>query len=52
MIKHIIQEIIDWVSSFSLLEIATKGMLFLLHPGLEGITEVATDPRGRFDRDI
>ena len=25
----------------------TKGMLFLLHLGLEGITEVDTDPKGR-----
>ena len=26
----------------------TKGMLFLLHLGLEGITELNTDPKGRF----
>ena len=26
----------------------TKGMLFLLHLGLEGITEVDPDPKGRF----
>ena len=26
----------------------TKGSLILLHPGLEGITEVDTDPKGRF----
>ena len=26
----------------------TKGMLFLLHLGLEGITEVDTDPKRRF----
>ena len=26
----------------------TKGMLFLLHLGLEGITEVDNDPKGRF----
>ena len=26
----------------------TKEMLFLLHLGLEGITEVDTDPKGRF----
>ena len=25
-----------------------KGMLFGLHPGLEGITEIDTDPEGRF----
>ena len=45
MIKYTIQEIIDWAPSFSLLEIVTKGMLFLLHLGLEGITEVGTDPK-------
>ena len=26
----------------------TKGILFLLHLGLEGITEVDTDPKGEF----
>ena len=26
----------------------TKGSLVLLHPGLEGITEVDTDPKGGF----
>ena len=26
----------------------TKGLLVLLHPGLEGITEVDTDLKGRF----
>ena len=26
----------------------TKELLVLLHPGLEGITEVDTDPKGRF----
>ena len=26
----------------------TKGLLVLLHPNLEGITEFATDPKGRF----
>ena len=26
----------------------TKGMLFLLHLGLEGVTEVDTDPKERF----
>ena len=34
------------VPSFSLLD--TKGLLFLLHLGLEGITEVDTDPKERF----
>ena len=33
---------------FSLLEIIPKELLVLLHPGLEGITEVDTDPKGRF----
>ena len=27
---------------------ATKGMLFLLHLSLEGVTEVDTDPKERF----
>ena len=49
MIKHNIQEIIDWALSFSLLKITTqKECIFLLHLGLEGITEVDTDPKGRF----
>ena len=48
MIKYTIQEIIDWTPFFSLLEIVTKGMIFLLHLGLEGITEVDTDPERRF----
>ena len=26
----------------------TKGLLFLFHQGLEGITEAETDPKGRF----
>ena len=29
-------------------DIHTKGMLFLLHLGLEDITEVNTDPKGKF----
>ena len=29
-------------------DIHTKGMLFLLQPGLEGITEVDTDPKRKF----
>ena len=49
MIKHNIQEIIDWALSFSLLKITTqKECIFLLHLGLEGITEVDNDPKGRF----
>ena len=33
---------------FSVGDSHTKGMSFLLHLGLEGITEVDTDPKGRF----
>ena len=33
---------------FSLGDSHTKGLLFLLHLGLEGVTEVDTDPKGRF----
>ena len=40
MIKYTIQEIIDWVPSFS--------MLFLLHLSLERVTEVENDAKGRF----
>ena len=48
MIKYTIHEIIDWVASFSLLEILIqKGMLSLLHLGLEGVTKVDTDPKER-----
>ena len=32
----------------SLRDIHTKGLLGQLHPGLEGVTEVDTDPQGRF----
>ena len=48
MVKYTIQEIIDWASSFSLLEIEIQKMLFLLHLGYEGMAEVDTDPKGRF----
>ena len=47
MIKYTIQEIIFPIF-FSPGDTHTKGMLFLLHLGLEGITEVDTDPKGRF----
>ena len=40
MTKYTIQEIIDWVPSFS--------MLFLLHLSLERVTEVENDAKGRF----
>ena len=49
MIKHTVQEIIDWIPIFfSPGESHTKGMLFLLHLSLEGVTEVDTDPKGMF----
>ena len=36
-----------WAPTF-LSWIYTKGMFFLFHLGLEGITEVDADPKGRF----
>ena len=33
---------------FSLEDSHTKGLLVLLHLGLKGVTEVDTDPKGRF----
>ena len=49
MIKHTIQEIIDRAPIFFFPEDShTNGMLFLLHLGLEGITEAATDPKRKF----
>ena len=47
MIKYTIQEII-FPMFFSPGDTHTKGMLFLLHLGLEGVTEVDTDPKERF----
>ena len=47
MIKYTIQEIIFPIF-FSSGDTHTKGMLFLLHLGLEGVTEVDTDPKERF----
>ena len=40
----------NWLSSifFSLGDTHTKGLLVLLHRGLEGVTEVDTDPKERF----
>ena len=49
MIKYTIQEIIDWVPSFFLLEILIQTeCFFILHLGLEGTTGVDTDPKERF----
>ena len=50
MIKYTIQEIIDWVPSFSLLEILIQKECFFcfIWVGLEGVTEVDTDPKERF----
>ena len=47
MIKYTIQEII-FAIFFSPGGAHTKGMLFLLHLGLEGVTGVDTDPKKRF----
>ena len=47
MIKYTIQEIIFPIF-FSPGDTHTKGMLFLLHLGLERVTEVDTDPKERF----
>ena len=47
MIKCTIQEIIFPIF-FSPEDTHTKAMLFLLHLGLEGVTEVDTDPKERF----
>ena len=40
----------NWLGSifFSPVDSHTKGSLVLLHPGLEGIIEVDTDPKGGF----
>ena len=46
MIKYTIKEVIGWTPSFSLLESYTEGLL--TYVGLEGVTEVDTDPKGRF----
>ena len=48
MIKCTIQEITDWAPSFSPGDSHTKGMLFLLHLSLEVVTQVDTDPKGKF----
>ena len=48
MIKYTIQEIIDWIPSFYFLKNHTRGIVFVLHLSLEGITEVYTDPEERF----
>ena len=47
MIKYTIQEIIFPIL-FSPGDTHTIGMVFLLHLGLEGVTEVNTDPKERF----
>ena len=48
MIKYHIRN--NWLGSiiFSLGDSPTKGLLVLLHPGLEVVTKVDTDPKGRF----
>ena len=47
MINYTIQEI-NFPIFFSPGDTDTKEMLFLLHLGLEGVTEVDTDPKERF----
>ena len=47
MIKYTLQEIIFPIF-FSPGDTHIKGMLFLLHLGLEGVTEIDTDPKERF----
>ena len=47
MIKYTIQEIIFPIF-FSPGDTHAKGVLFLLHLGLEGVTEVDTHPKERF----
>ena len=53
-LEYIIQEIHHirnkWLGAifFSLRDNYTKGLLALLHLGLGGVTEVDTDPKGRF----
>ena len=47
MIKCTIQEIIFPIFFFPE-DTHTKAMLFLLHLGLEGVTDVDTDPKERF----
>ena len=48
MIKYTIQEIIDWVPSFSLLEIAIQKECFLCFIWVLKVSEVDTDPERRF----
>ena len=40
----------NWLDAifFSLGDIHTKGLFVLFHLGLEGVTQVDTDPKGRF----
>ena len=45
-IHHIRNNCLDTIF-FSLEDSHTKGLLVLLHLGLEGVTEVDTDPKGR-----
>ena len=45
MIEYTMPEIIDWAPSFSLMGIVIRKESFL---DLEGITDVDTDPKGRF----
>ena len=48
MIQYSIKEIIDWVPSFSLLEIVTQKGCFFCFIWVLKVPEVDTDPKGRF----
>ena len=48
MIKYTIQEITDWVLSFSLLEIVTQKECFFCFIWVLKVPDVDTDPKGRF----
>ena len=48
MIQYSIKEIIDWVPSFSLLEIVTQKECFFCFIWVLKVPEVDTDPKGRF----
>ena len=47
-IQYSIKEIIDWVPSFSLLEIVTQKGCFFCFIWVLKVPEVDTDPKGRF----
>ena len=48
MIQYNIKEIIDWVQSFSLLEIVSQKECVFYFIRVLKVSEVDTDPKGRF----